>query len=190
MEVILHLWINVPSAKKLSATILQQKKPVIVVAHSFGAFIAAQAVEYAAKNVKSLIVIGGYLVKNGDSCISLSKRVFSHLTIQHDTGYLVFNVDKDSLSLKQDQMKEILYNDCSDEDTSYALQNLCHEPAGIFKEYVHFTTGYYEKVPKAYLYCEKDNMMPLALQTAMVNDVHCNATFTMNTSHSPMISDP
>ena len=48
----------------------------------------------------------------------------------------------------------------------------------------------YGRIPRAYVECTRDRIVPLESQRAMVASVGCRETVTLTTGHSPFLAAP
>lgn len=84
---------------------------------------------------------------------------------------------------------EIFYNDLSEEDIVHWKSEMA--PVPLITQTTPITYAAYKHFPVTYLYCTKDQAMPLALQKMMVKNSGVEfKEESCDASHSPFLSMP
>ncbi|KAE8333383.1 Alpha/beta hydrolase fold-1 [Aspergillus sergii] len=163
-----------------------QGKDIVLVAHSYGGFVASDAAEgygliqRKAENKKGGIVailyIAAFIGNKGMTITDLAGGdlpPFMHL----DGSYcrLIGGA-------------EILYNDLSPEDQEIRVSELVHTSSSVFGSPISYEP--WHTIPCSYLICERDNALPLSAQEAIVNLAGKLKTFHCDSSHCPFLSMP
>lgn len=166
------------------ARIKNERRPVVLVGHSFGGVTIAAVAEKAPEKVKTLVFLAAYLPKDGDSAISLA------------------SVDRDSKAgpnIKPDMatgmavIEPTLGGQLFASDASAAVQEavshaIIQEPVGPMNEKVHLTNRFAD-VDKVYIHTAQDQVVSPYLQTVMTNATPVRLSITIASGHAPFVTD-
>src|SRR5437764_11516680 len=83
---------------------------------------------------------------------------------------------------------EVFYNCCEPGVAEAAFARLGAEPATIGEEPLQLTPGRYGRVPRTYVECRADRILPIATQRAMVARQPPCDVLTLDSDHSPFYS--
>lgn len=164
---------------------------VVVVMHSYGGLPGCEAIrgldwesrrrENQPGGVVHLFFCCSFIVPEGKSLIS-----------SFGGGDLPwFQVSDDRFLVNPATPRETFYNDMDESDASVAAGELKPHSYQTFHSKITFEA--WRHVPSTYLYCLKDNAIPLAVQKWMVEDIAKGVTIrteVLNASHSPFYTDP
>ncbi len=102
------------------------------------------------------------------------------------------DVDEENgvVSLKMDGVREVAYGDCSEEDVEWAKSHLIPQPLAPFVTPVQVSETHYGSVRRTYIECLQDKAIGPAAQKRMYTDTPCEKVVSMETSHSPFLSQP
>jgi pimeloyl-ACP methyl ester carboxylesterase len=162
------------------------KRPAILVGHSFGGVVISAAAEAAPRKIKTLVYLAAYLPQNGDSLVSLAQRdadskAGPHLQIQQDKGIA---------SIEYSARADLFAND-GPEGLRKAIPDLIlDEPLAPLATPVKLTAANFGKVDKAYIHTALDQVISPAFQTRMVAATPVRVQYTLNTGHTPFLTDP
>jgi pimeloyl-ACP methyl ester carboxylesterase len=161
-------------------------EPVILVGHSMGGMAVAAAAEEVPEGVSRLVFVAGYLPANGDSVLSLSGL------IPREEGSSPFMRTPDGLGLmlKPGAAANRFYGRSAPDDIAYAEARLRPLAPGLQKEPVALSEARFGSIPRAYVACRQDRIVPFALQEAMLARVNCDPVVVLDTDHSPFFSAP
>ncbi len=159
---------------------------VVLVGHSMSGMANTQAVEYAPENFKAVVYLAAFLPSDGQSLLDLAAPDADNM-IQPN---LIFSEDGLTMTVNPAVVREAVYGDCSDEDVARAGSLHQPEPAAPFATPVRLTKERSGSVPRYYIECLQDRAISPKFQKKMYTDNPCEKVFTMNTSHSPHISQP
>jgi pimeloyl-ACP methyl ester carboxylesterase len=160
-------------------------KPVVLVGHSFGGITISDVAEASPQKVKTLVYVAAYLPKDGDSLLSLAtsdtdSKAGPHLQIQKDKG--IASVDYSARA-------DLFANDGSPELRGLIPSLIIDEPLAPLATPVHLTAQRYGKVDKVYVHTAKDQVVSPSLQAAMVAATPVRFEITLNTGHTPFLTD-
>lgn len=161
----------------------QQQKPVVLVGHSRGGFIISAVAQRIPDQIKLLVYLAAFLVPSGVTLYSLAEEAteLKKAIVPHSNG---------TLTLKSDRIIHLFYNTTPAEWTQHVSSLICPEPGIIFKTLLQLTEDRFERVPRVYIECRRDNALPLVMQRSMYNRLPCRYVISMDTDHSPFFSAP
>ena len=149
-----------------------QVEPVILVGHSMGGMVISQVGENRPDKIKKLVYLCAFLLKDGESMHTDERE------------------PPKPLSMTDEALKELFYEDCSNEDFQWAKSLLVPQPQAPVFTPIHITDENYGQVPRVYITCLRDKAIPPSYQQQMYTQMPCEQIITMNTSHSPFLSAP
>ncbi|KAL4875875.1 alpha/beta-hydrolase [Aspergillus karnatakaensis] len=163
----------------------------VVVVHSYGGIPACEAIrglDWATRQIQGksggvvhILFCCSFIVAEGKSLMS---------SIGGDP-LPWWNVSDDQLIVTPTTPKEIFYNDMHDLDAARAIQTLRPHSYQTFFSKITFEA--WRHVPSTYLYCLKDQAIPLSVQKMMVEEVAKGVsiyTDVVDASHSPFYTAP
>jgi len=159
---------------------------VILVGHSMSGMSNAQAVEYAPEKFRAVVYVSAFLPSDGQCLFDLAAPDEDNM-IQPN---LIFSDDGLTMTVDPRVVREAVYADCSDEDIVSAGARARPEPAAPFATPVELTQERSGTVPRYFVECLQDRAISPKFQRQMYTDNHCVEVFSMNTSHSPYLSQP
>lgn len=157
--------------------------PAVLVGHSAGGFSISAAAEVAPDRVSRLIYVAALLPKDGE----VLGRKMQGLRGPRADLPLVVAEDRLSYSFDPTNAAEVLYNGVPEDRIAEALERITFEPSGPHREQIRVGQAL-ASVPKSYVICTRDRMIPAIDQedmTAGLTDVA-----RIDTGHSPFLSTP
>jgi pimeloyl-ACP methyl ester carboxylesterase len=162
-----------------------QPDAVILVGHSMGGGVITQAAEYRPEKIKTLVYLSGDLPQNGESLFQLGQR-----DTEASSGASVIMAGDGSYTVKDEDIKELFYGDCSDEDVARAKSLLVTQAVAPVGTPVRTTKENFGRIPRVYVECLRDRAISPSAQKRMYTAVPCQKVISMDTSHSPFFSAP
>ena len=162
-----------------------QVEPVILVGHSWGGQVISQVAEYRPEKVSLLVYLAALLV-TPDEFPQLQLQQFNESELVKN---FVMSEDNSYATLNVDDVKEIIYHDCSEEDVTLAKLLLVPHPIASNGRVVT-TDENFGRIQRVYIECLQDYGLLHSLQKWMYTRVPCEKVISMNTSHSPFFSAP
>lgn len=159
--------------------------PSILVGHSFGGIVISQFAEMFPKKVKRMVFLCAFMPRDQESLAALAAQDAESLILPN----LVPSMDGTTLTIKDEVLEEVFYEDCSEEDVKWAIDRLVPEPAAPIGTPVSLTDGNYGQVDRVYIETLRDRAISHPFQKTMVENNPCEV-LTLPTSHSPFISAP
>ncbi|AHC99671.1 alpha/beta fold hydrolase [Leisingera methylohalidivorans] len=157
----------------------------IVLGHSWGGFPISAAAEAAPEKLRGLIYLCAYIPVSGSSLIDMRKAG----PRQTLTGATAKNPAGTGYSFLPDTAPDLFYHDCPEEAVRFAMQNLCLQPIRPQDTPIQLTERF-DGVPKAYIRCTSDRVIPPEYQVQMAAQLPPHRVYEMQTSHSPFFADP
>jgi pimeloyl-ACP methyl ester carboxylesterase len=162
-----------------------ETQPVVLVGHSFGGITLSTVGEAAPTRIKSLVYLAAYLPQDGESMLSLAKedrdsKAGPALQIDQQKGMISVNY----------AARADLFANGAPEGLRKALPDLIlDEPLGPIATPVHLTAARFGKVDKVYIHTAQDQVVSPYLQQKMVAATPVRLEMTLNTGHTPFLTD-
>jgi len=173
-------------ARFVADLIERQPEPVVLVAHSRGGIVASRAAEFVPDRIRELVYVAAYLLPAQTTLAAEARR---------DTGSLVPpNMIPAASGLtcvvRSDIVREAFYGNCSNEDAELAQSRLSPEPLKPLVTPLEITSERFGRVSRAYVETTQDRVITLGAQRRMREVLPCDPVFTLETDHSPFLSQP
>lgn len=159
---------------------------VILVGHSMGGMVISAVAEKVPSKIKKLVYIGAFLPTNGQSLVDLA---FSDPNSKLGPN-LIESEDKLTLDVNKDNLLDLFIHDGSQANKDSVMFNYRAEPSIPLTNKVVLTQGNFGNVEKVYFKTLLDVVVSPALQDRMIAAAGIQNVLTLNTSHSPFLSDP
>jgi len=160
---------------------------VILVGHSLGGMTISQVAEERPEKIANLVFLTALMPQDGESRVSLSPRLDEDSTVAQAR---VPTDDGLASTVRDEFIKPLFYDDCSDADIATAKANLVPQASAVITAEVRLTDARYGSVPRVFVECLRDGAIPIEMQRRMVDDLPCEKVLTLDTSHSPFFSAP
>lgn len=160
-------------------------RDTLIVGHSWGGFPISAAAEAYPDRLRGLIYLCAYLPVSGMSLIDM-RKAGPRQTLEGATRK---NAAGTAYSLVPETAPDLFYHDCPAETVRFAMENLCEQPIKPQDTPIRLSSRF-EAVPKAYIRCTGDRVIPPEYQRQMADQLPPGRKHIMNTSHSPFFSDP
>jgi pimeloyl-ACP methyl ester carboxylesterase len=174
----LPLW-----AKQVAALAAVAPEPIILVGHSRGGMVISEAAALAPEKIRRLVYLSGFLLPAGES-------MQSAMAVPEAGGepdYLRPARGR-KLAVAAEAIIPRFYHLADPSVAKDAAARLHPEPLGTFSAAV--TAQKSSQIPRAYIECTQDRVVPLALQRAMQAALPCAPVLTLPADHSPFTSMP
>lgn len=167
------------------AAVADAGEPVVLVAHSMGGMVISAAAQAEPGSVEALVYVAGYLPTDGQSLLDLAFMDAGSILGMH----LVDNGDGTS-SIETAAIGEVFCGDCTAEDVMLLQDRHRPEPGAPLGTPVALTNEAFGSVPRFYIHTAEDMAVSPGLQDQMVAASPVDAEATLDTAHSPMLTDP
>lgn len=159
---------------------------VILVGHSMGGVVVSAVAEKIPNKIEKLIYIGAFVPANGQSLGELAATdAQSHLGPN-----LIPSKDGLTLGVVHDSIISIFCQDALPAVQQIVLEKFRAEPSIPFSNTVTLTDAKFGKVAKYYIHTLQDHAVGIDLQNRMASAAHINNIYSLNTGHSPFLSQP
>jgi pimeloyl-ACP methyl ester carboxylesterase len=172
--------------ERVCEAITSASEPVILVGHSMAGAVISQAAEYRPEEVRVLVYVCAYLLREAESLRDAARRDKANKV----TPNLVLSQDRSVMTVREDAIAEAFYGDCSAEDIAWAKLRLVPEPTNVWRTPVRLKEGRFGRVPRVYIECLRDQAIPLGFQRQMCSEAAPIDVLSIDTDHSPFLSAP
>jgi pimeloyl-ACP methyl ester carboxylesterase len=160
--------------------------PVLLVGHSRGGAVISEAAELAPEAILGLVYLAALLLPAGEKPFDATVAQAARSAVELRTaasGEISVRVDPEAAPA-------LFYNRASREEAAWASAQLCPEP--IAPNIVPLTVSRerWGRLPRAYIECLDDRVLPIGLQRAMQAVLPCDPVVTMDSDHSPFLCAP
>jgi len=166
--------------------VLAQTGPALLVGHSMGGMAISAAAEQSPDLVRKLVYVAAFLPRDGQSLVDLMKQ-------QGDTTLrdAVRPSDVPGATVLDPELAgKVLFSDVPDALRAKVISGLGPQPNRPQTDRIHLTEAGFGRVPRAYIFCERDRTISPALQRKMVEESPCNETFSLDCGHFPQLVLP
>ncbi|MET3176509.1 UNVERIFIED_ORG: pimeloyl-ACP methyl ester carboxylesterase [Arthrobacter sp. UYCu721] len=148
--------------------------PPVVLGHSYGGSVIT-----GLERVRHLMYVAAFVPAAGESGAILGGRSAPvNDAIRHN--------EDGSTSIQPERAREVLYADCSAADSAWATSLLVPQQPGHGRGVPSRIA--WQTTESTYIHCEQDKALSPVLQERMAD--RCTKAVSLNSSHSPFISQP
>lgn len=175
-------------AQAVCAAAAQIAEPIILVGHSMGGMVISAAAQTCPQLFKHLVYLTGYIPPL-DKPTRLRNLVLDDKDTEMwrgvSTDWLRFRVH-----LLEDHTRDLFYHDCSNDVAELAQSRLCPQAGRPMIDQLSTTAEGLGSVPKTYIECLQDKIISIGYQRKMQSFAEFSRVMTLDTSHSPFLSQP
>jgi pimeloyl-ACP methyl ester carboxylesterase len=171
---------------QLVAGIAQREAGCVLVGHSRGGAVISGAAELAPQAIGRLVYLSAYLLADGRSVAEEARDDAGSLIPSH----MVAVKRGLTCAIRDEVLRETFYGECTPEDFEFARTRLTPEPLRVLAAPVRTTAERFGRVPRAYIETLRDRAVTHAAQRRMQASLPCDPVFTLDTDHSPFLSQP
>lgn len=171
---------------KVIETIDREPGNVVLVGHSLGGSIISNVAENRPQKIQSLVYLAAALLQDGQNYNDIN---VSKVNWYSSEGFTIPQEDKKSVIVKPNAAATF-YNGCSKNDMEFAVAHLGGEAIAALEGRVHITQKNYGSVPRFYIKTLQDLAVSPALQEKMIAAMPVQKVYSLDTGHSPFLSDP
>lgn len=169
----------------------QIDEPVVLVGHSLGGLTITQTAEYRPDKIKSLVYLTAVLIGPGEAFIPVASRDAESIRkALHREGRSTLSDDLSTVIYDESGIRNLFFNDCSDDDFAWAQSMLVPQPASPCIDLMQTTEENFGRVPRVYIECLKDQALSPEYQKQMYTKLPCQRFMTLDTGHSSFLSAP
>jgi pimeloyl-ACP methyl ester carboxylesterase len=163
--------------------------PVILVGHSMGGLVIAQAAELVPQHISKLLYISGLMLRDGETLqsfleahseLGVDDLVLKNMQVSEDGTLARFPAEK---------APEIFYHCCNKADAEWAAKQLRAQPTAVYAAPLKLTDAKFGALPRDYVECSEDRAVSVLYQRQMLANTPCGKTYRLATDHSPFLSE-
>ncbi|MGL5834807.1 MAG: alpha/beta fold hydrolase [Waterburya sp.] len=161
---------------------------IVLLGHSFGGTIIAKVAEAISDRIKRLIFFDAFILNDGES---IKDSIPPHL--QQLMERLAKESDDNTMMMPFDLWREVFINDADLELAKSSYAQLSSQPYQPFIDKLDLKQFYSLPIPKSYLYCSEDIVLPQGewgWHPRMSNRLGLFRFIQMPGSHEVMFSNP
>ena len=170
--------------KYVSNAVSAAGNKVILVGHSLAGMIISGVAEEIPELIKKLVFIAAYVPKNGQSAYAISMLDQQSLL----GASLLVSGDQAEFDIVREDITNIFCQDGSEAVKQLILSNYRAEPAAPFSDTVELSDEHFGTVAKCYVETLRDNGIGNKLQKVMIGAAKINEVFSVNSGHTPALS--
>ncbi len=159
------------------AVLTASDEPTVVVAHSYGGIVTAQAAT-GVEAVRHLLLISSYLPEIGESLSSFGG--------EGPAPFLEIDPEGGTFTVRQDALAETFLQDCDPEIQRAAAEKTARQSLAVLGQPVE--SAAWKHVPTTYLVCAEDRGTPAASQREFAGRAANVVEF--DAGHHPFLSQP
>lgn len=162
-----------------------ESRPVVLVGHSFGGIAVTNVAEAAPEKIKTAVYLAAFLPQDGESMLSLAKQ-------DRDSKAgpaLKIDEAKGTISVNYAARADLFANGAPEGLRKVLPDLIIDEPLGPIVTPVSVTAAHFGQVDKVYIHTAQDQVVSPYLQQKMVAATPVRLEFTLNTGHTPFLTD-
>lgn len=160
--------------------------PVVLVGHSVGGIVLSEVAEAIPEKIERLIYLTAYLLVDGETMFDVALKDAESKV----NPYIVVDQEAKIGYVRQDEIKSLYYQDCSDEDVALAKSLLVINPLQPLVTPVRVTPERFGRVRKTYISCADDHAVGPATQSMMTARWPDMQVLHIEGGHSPFLAQP
>ncbi|WP_419827092.1 alpha/beta fold hydrolase [Sphingomonas sp.] len=177
---------TIPNWAKFVAELARaQGEKVVLVGHSRGGPVIGEAAELAPELYLGLVYLTALLLPAGKATVDAfddpQPRLMEGASQTADGAAVVFNGESARAAFYHRTPKAL---------SDAAIARLCPDPIAPNIAPMTVTEGRWGSLPRAFIECTDDQVMPLSLQRQQQAALPCNPVITLDSDHSPFLWMP
>jgi pimeloyl-ACP methyl ester carboxylesterase len=152
-------------------------EPTVVVAHSYGGIVTAEAAA-GVDSVRHLLLVSSYLPEVGQSLSSFGG--------EEPAPFLEIDPEGGTFTVRPDALAETFLQDCDEEIQQGALDKTARQSLAVLGAPVGAAA--WQQVPSTYLVCAEDRGTPADLQRNFA--ARAGNVVELDSGHHPFLSQP
>ena len=158
-------------------TLTATDEPTVVVAHSYGGIVTAEAAA-GVEAVHHLLLVSSYLPEVGQSLSSFGG--------EEPGPFLAIDPEGGTFTVRSEALAGTFLQDCDPEIQRQALDRTAWQSLAVLEQPVQAAA--WQQVPSTYLVCAQDQGTPAALQREFA--ARATAVVELDAGHHPFLSRP
>jgi pimeloyl-ACP methyl ester carboxylesterase len=163
-----------------------ERRPVVLVGHSFGGVTISNVAESIPERIKTLVYVAAFVPRDGVSLLDMAKTDAGSLLPPHlhvDSAAGMVSVDAASRAA-------MFANDGTADQQALASAISVDEPLAPLATPIHLTKDRSGKADRVYIKTLRDQAVSPAFQDAMIAASSVRLTLTLSNGHSPFLTNP
>jgi pimeloyl-ACP methyl ester carboxylesterase len=152
-------------------------EPTVVVAHSYGGIVTAEAAA-GVEAVRHLLLVSSYLPEVGQSLSSFGG--------EEPAPFLDIDPERGTFSVRPASVAETFLQDCDPEIQRQAMDRTARQSLAVLEQPVH--SAAWQHVAATYLVCAQDRGTPAELQRTFAG--RAGTVVELDAGHHPFLSQP
>jgi pimeloyl-ACP methyl ester carboxylesterase len=152
-------------------------EPTVVVGHSYGGIVTAEAAS-GVKAVRHLLLVSSYLPEVGQSLSSFGG--------EQPAPFLDIDAECGTFTVRPDALAETFLQDCDPETQREAMEKTARQSLAVLEQPVQSAAWHH--TPSTYLVCADDRGTPAELQRAFA--ARADNVVELDAGHHPFLSQP
>ena len=174
-------------AKRICEVLGERSEQAVLVGHSMGGMAVTQAASRCPDRVASLIYVAAFLPADGQSLVGLTE--LPEGKGDHVQATMVVSGEPPIAELSDQNSVIAFYSEAPPEVGLKAARAQRPQPVVPFVDKASLSEGY-ERIPRSYIHCTKDQANMPALQRRMIKERGVSEVIELETDHTPQISTP
>lgn len=176
-------------ADKALAAIDAAAESVILVGHSMGGIVVSTAAEQRPEKLAAVVYVAAYMLPAGESVFSFSQATPEFAGSQV-MGYLEIDQEAGTSRIKPEGVGPLFVNDGTDADVEFARANSHVDYLAPSGTPITVTEANWGRVPRTYFETLRDQAVPIEAQRRMNALLPGARIESLDTGHSPFITQP
>jgi pimeloyl-ACP methyl ester carboxylesterase len=173
-------------ARFVADLIEREPEPVVLVGHSRGGIVISQAAEYVPERIRHLVYLAGFLLPSGGTLAVAANQITDSLVPPN----MIPAASGLTCVVRDNVLQDAFFGCCPEADFEFARERLSPEPLKPLVTPLQLTEGRFGRVPRAYIETARDRAVTPAAQKSMQAALPCEPVFSLDTDHSPFLSQP
>jgi pimeloyl-ACP methyl ester carboxylesterase len=152
-------------------------EPTVVVAHSYGGIVVAEAAA-GVEAVRHLLLVSSYLPEVGQSLSSFGG--------EEPAPFLDIDPEGGTFTVRVEALAETFLQDCDSQIQQEAAEKTAHQSLAVLEQPVR--SAAWRHVPSTYLVCAKDRGTPAEAQREFAR--RADSVVELDAGHHPFLSQP
>lgn len=163
---------------------------VILVGHSMSGMVISQVAEMLPERIQRLAYLNAYLPRDSESLFDLIKVCRDHAGPALVEQSMLMSQDKRICRIADKDITPLFYNRCPPESAGLIPATFPPQATLPLSAKVSLSQGNYGQVPKTYICCQADRVIPVRHQRFMLSRQPCDEMIQLDADHSPFLSCP
>ncbi len=160
----------------------------ILVGHSMSGMVISQVAENIPHKIERLVYLSAYLPRHQQSLFDLIASNAASSEPAPIEKAMQMSADKRSCTIADEAIAALFYNRCPDTHRDQIPQSFPAQPVLPLAAKVKLSAANFGQIPKTYICCLDDQVIPIAHQRHMIKQQLCDEMIQLDADHSPFLS--